>query len=72
MKEEQIIKTIFIFNRQTMTEKQLQQFTTNAASAFSSSQRDALSSTQQYALEQAIRGLKYTKRNSSQRLFPST
>lgn len=48
-----------------MSERQLQHFTTNAASSLSSSQRDALSSDQRYALEQAVTGLRYAKRSSA-------
>lgn len=48
-----------------MSERQFQHFTTNAASSLSSSQRDALSSDQRYALEQAVTGLRYAKRNSA-------
>ncbi len=48
-----------------MTESQLKHFTTNAASAFSQSQREALSSDQRYALDQAVTGVQYTKRNSA-------
>lgn len=48
-----------------MSEKQLQQFTTNAAASLSSAQREVLSSDQRYALEQAAVGVKYKRRSSA-------
>ncbi|XKL69248.1 hypothetical protein PGB90_007017 [Kerria lacca] len=52
----------------TMSESQLQHFTTSAASALSSSQQNVLTSDQKYALELAVKGLRYMKRSLSENL----
>lgn len=60
-----------MFTLQTMSESQLQHFTTSAASALSSSQQNVLTSDQKYALELAVKGLRYMKRSLSENLHSS-